>query len=102
MTTKYYVGNVEVISKSDSNLVTMRRSLGTVIQRIRSNGTVELDYLHKDHLGSIDTISDVNGDIKQKLYFDVLRVLSLVASLQMVLKQVRWRSYLMLNSLIIV
>tara|TARA_R110002060_G_scaffold880_3_gene2106 strand:+ start:4858 stop:11826 length:6969 start_codon:yes stop_codon:yes gene_type:complete len=69
-TTTYYIGNVEVVSKSNSAVVTTRRNLPGAIELRRSNGSREINYLHKDHLGSIDTISDANGDIKQKLYFD--------------------------------
>ncbi|WP_284244624.1 RHS repeat-associated core domain-containing protein [Thalassotalea insulae] len=70
-TTTYYVGNVEVISKSNTNVVTTRRSLPGAIELRRSNGTQEINYLLTDHLGSIDTIADVDGNIKEKLYFDV-------------------------------
>jgi RHS repeat-associated protein len=59
-----------VVSKSNSSVITTRRNLPAAIELRRSNGTREISYLHKDHLGSIDTISDANGDIKQKLYFD--------------------------------
>ncbi|MBA6302857.1 RHS repeat-associated core domain-containing protein [Colwellia sp. MB02u-14] len=69
-TTTYYLGSVEVVSKSNSSVITTRRNLPGAIELRRSNGTREISYLHKDHLGSIDTISDANGDIKQKLYFD--------------------------------
>jgi RHS repeat-associated protein len=63
-------GSVEVVSKSNSSVITTRRNLPAAIELRCSNGTREISYLHKDHLGSIDTISDANGDIKQKLYFD--------------------------------
>jgi len=69
-TTTYYIGNVEVVSKSDSNVVTTRRHLPGAIELHRSNGTHDISYLHKDHLGSIDTITNDKGEIKQKLYFD--------------------------------
>lgn len=59
-----------MVSKSNSSVITTRRNLPAAIELRRSNGTREISYLHKDHLGSIDTISDANGDIKQKLYFD--------------------------------
>lgn len=69
-TTTYYAGNVEVVSKSDSNLLTYRRNLPGAIALSRSNGTNEISYLHQDHLGSLDTITNEAGEIKQKLYFD--------------------------------
>jgi len=69
-TTTFYVGSVEVVSKSDSNVLTYRRNLPGAIALVRSNGTRDLSYLHKDHLGSIDTITDKNGQVTQLLYFD--------------------------------
>ncbi len=36
----------------------------------RSSGTDTTEYLHRDHLGSIDTITDANGAIVEKLSFD--------------------------------
>jgi RHS repeat-associated protein len=69
-TTTYYAGNVEVVSKSDSDIITYRRNLPGAIGLYRSNGTTEISYLHKDHLGSLDTITNDAGEITQKLYFD--------------------------------
>ena len=69
-TTTYYIGNVEVVSKSDSNVVTTRRNLPGAIELRRDNGTTEINYLLKDHLGSLDTVVAGDGTVKQKLYFD--------------------------------
>jgi len=69
-TTTYYVGNLEVVSKSNSNVITTRRNLPGAIQLRRSNGTQETNYLLKDHLGSIDSILNSQNNIVQKLYFD--------------------------------
>jgi len=69
-TTTYYAGSVEVVSRSDSDVITYRRNLPSAISLYRSNGTTDLSYLHKDHLGSLDTITNDEGDIKQKVYFD--------------------------------
>jgi YD repeat-containing protein len=69
-TTTYYAGNVEVVSQSDSNVFTFRRNLPGAIALYRDNGTSEVSYLHTDHLGSLDTITNEEGLIKQKLYFD--------------------------------
>jgi RHS repeat-associated protein len=79
-TTTYYIGNVEVESKSDSTVVTTRRFLPGAIELQRSNGTREISYLLKDHLGSIDTITDESGFIKQKLYFDAWGKKHIIAS----------------------
>jgi RHS repeat-associated protein len=69
-TTTYYAGNVEVVSKSDSSVITFRRNLPGAIALYRDNGTSEINYLHTDHLGSMDTITNEEGLIKQKIYFD--------------------------------
>jgi hypothetical protein len=48
-----------------------RRYLGdAAIEIVRSNGTVELSYLHRDHLGSVDVISNTAGQKSQCLSFD--------------------------------
>ncbi|MCH2058019.1 MAG: hypothetical protein MK214_15680 [Thalassotalea sp.] len=69
-TTTYYIGNIEVVSQSNSNVITTRRALPGAIELVRSNGTSEVNFLLKDHLGSIDTIVNENGYVKQKVYFD--------------------------------
>lgn len=69
-TTTYYIGPVEVISKSNSNVITTRRNLPGAVELRRSNNTREINYLLKDHLGSIDTLVNENNQIIQKLYYD--------------------------------
>ncbi|WP_343843074.1 FG-GAP-like repeat-containing protein [Bowmanella denitrificans] len=74
-TTTYYLGNVEVVSKTGSNVVEIKRYLpGAIDTRYQQDGvdtgTAQLRYLHKDHLGSIDSITDENGKLVDKLYFD--------------------------------
>ena len=89
-TTTYYAGNVEVVSKSDSDFITYRRNLPSAIGLYRSNGTAEISYLHKDHLGSLDTLTNEEGEITQKLYFDawgkkvVLDKTMMISSLQVI------------------
>jgi len=68
--TTYYIGNVEVVSKSNSDVVTTRRNLPGAVALHRSNGTTQINYLLKDHLGSIDTIVNSDNRVIQKLYFD--------------------------------
>jgi RHS repeat-associated protein len=68
-TTTYYLGNLELISKSDGSSET-RRYLPGAIETRQGNGNSTVRYLHKDHLGSIDTITNEAGEIVEKLYFD--------------------------------
>ena len=67
-TTTYYVGNLEFVSKSDGSSE-IRRYLPSAIETIIGSSKT-LRYLHKDHLGSIDTITNASGKIEDKLYFD--------------------------------
>lgn len=69
-TTTYYIGNIEVVSQSNSSVIVTRRTLPGAIELVRSNGKSEVNFLLTDHLGSIDTIVNENGYVKQKLYFD--------------------------------
>jgi hypothetical protein len=68
--TTYYVGNLEVVSKSNSNVITTRRNLPGAVELRLNNGTQEISYLLKDHLGSLDTIINDDNNIFHKLYFD--------------------------------
>ena len=71
VTTKtYYVGNVEFVYK-DNVYSETRRYLPDAIQtQYVSTGASQTRYLHKDHLGSIDSMTDQNGKLVEKLYFD--------------------------------
>jgi RHS repeat-associated protein len=40
------------------------------IHIIKPNGTEEINYIHKDHLGSWNTITDEEGNLLQELSFD--------------------------------
>ncbi len=75
-TTTYQIGNVDIISRSDSTTIEYRRTLGNVMHAIwidehdANNNGENKRYLHKDHLGSIETISNGNAKVVQKLYHD--------------------------------
>lgn len=69
-TTTYYIGNTEVVEVSDGTSE-VRRYLPNAIQTHFSTGAIKTRYLHKDHLGSINTITDDDGKILEKVYFDV-------------------------------
>jgi len=68
-TTTYYLGNLELVSDNQGKNE-VRRYLPNAIQTHHGTGAISTKYLHKDHLGSIDTITDENGKILDKLYFD--------------------------------
>lgn len=68
-TTTWYVGNVEIVEKP-SGVTEFKRYIGNAIHTIRSNGTQERVYLHKDHQGSVDVITKANGELVENLSFD--------------------------------
>ena len=67
--TTYYVGGVEFVF-DDFYLIETRRYLPNAIQQVKGNGVVDTYYLHKDHIGSIDTVTNSEGLVVNKLYFD--------------------------------
>lgn len=70
ITTTHYAGNVEVIKSSNKNFTTYRRNLGGVLLEERTNGSKQIHYLHTDHLGSTDVITDFAGDVIQQFSFN--------------------------------
>ncbi len=79
-TTTYYIGNIEVESKSNSTVAVIRRNLPGAVELLRDNGSSDISFLHQDHLGSIDTITDKDGNIQQKLYFNAWGKKTIIAS----------------------
>ncbi|WP_169745454.1 toxin TcdB middle/N-terminal domain-containing protein [Kangiella geojedonensis] len=69
-TTTYYVGNVEIIKHSDKSYTTYRRNLGGALVEEKTNGTKKIHYLHKDHLGSTDVITNTSGNVVQHFSFN--------------------------------
>ena len=65
----YYVGNVEIVF-NDGEFKETRRYINGAISTQYNSGVTNTSYLHKDHLGSIDTITNESGKVVQKLYFD--------------------------------
>ncbi|WP_237067297.1 RHS repeat-associated core domain-containing protein [Microbulbifer guangxiensis] len=69
-----YIGNVEKITRSDGFRETKRYLPGGAIVTlmIDSDGSNRRAsrYLHKDHLGSIDMITDSSGTVLQEMSFD--------------------------------
>ena len=74
-TTTRYIGNVEIIERPDGKTEKKRYVAGIAIETqhfTASNASAgtEIAYLHKDHLGSIDVITDRSGLILAELSFD--------------------------------
>lgn len=69
-TTTYYVGNLEVIYKSDTSIVQTRRSIPGGVINYYSNNSVKYSFIHSDHIGSANTMTDENGKVTSKLAFD--------------------------------
>ncbi|MCK7598028.1 FG-GAP-like repeat-containing protein [Microbulbifer sp. CAU 1566] len=64
-----YIGNVEKISRSDGSKEIKRYLPGGAVVTIAS-GERKTNYLHKDHLGSVDVITDASGSVIQEMSFD--------------------------------
>ncbi len=66
-----YVGNVEIITDNpDSNPVTTyKRYIGGSVIVTESDTDSRVEYTHKDHLGSLHAITDVNGNLVTQLSF---------------------------------
>ena len=70
-----YIGNVEIIDRPDGSHERKRYIAGIGIETIHfGTNTVEdyreTHYLFRDHLGSLDVITDSSGEIVQEMSFD--------------------------------
>jgi RHS repeat-associated protein len=70
-----YVGAVEIISDdADPNLTTITKTqLSPNVMHVKMQGTntVEFfEYAHRDHLGSIEVVTDDNGNVLDQLAFE--------------------------------
>ncbi|WP_420933668.1 RHS repeat domain-containing protein [Alteromonas sp. A081] len=68
-----YLGNYEEVKRTGgSGSLTEHKYYvaGDIVISHRSNGTKEYSYLHKDHQGSIATVTNVNGTVVQQAFFD--------------------------------
>ncbi|MCP4412169.1 MAG: hypothetical protein GY808_06330, partial [Gammaproteobacteria bacterium] len=73
--TKHYVGNVEIIGNSSTGQTSYKRYIGSsVIQAERAKGSITTEYVHQDHLGSLDAITYSNGTLKADVSFDAFGV----------------------------
>ena len=73
-TTTHYVGGkaYEVIA-APGGTVTQKHYIGdfAVVTKVVGSPTSDTtDYLHRDHLGSVDTVTDVSGEVVQRMSFD--------------------------------
>ena len=69
--TTRYLGSVEIIANGLDEITTFKRYTGSVVQTIDAQtGSVEIQYLHRDHLGSVDAISDATGRLETAMSFD--------------------------------
>ena len=64
-----YIGNVEKITRSDGSSEVKRYLPGGAVVTI-ADGEQNTRYLHKDHLGSVDVITDASGSVMQSMSFD--------------------------------
>jgi RHS repeat-associated protein len=70
ITTTFYVGGgVEYIQKPNGTTFYRRSIPGAVIE-VPSTGSMKVNYLHTDHLGSTDAITNANGTLVQENSFD--------------------------------
>ncbi|MBL4827138.1 MAG: VCBS repeat-containing protein, partial [Spongiibacteraceae bacterium] len=75
ITTTKYIGNVEKITKPDNTQAIKRYLPGDVMITITLDGggnetDSSTQYLHKDHLGSLDVITNELGEIQEQYAFD--------------------------------
>ena len=71
-TTSFYVGNVEFIQSASGEGYDVKRYIaGYGVQtRYAATGAVDTQYLHKDHLGSIDVITNSDNKLVNKMSFN--------------------------------
>ncbi len=75
LTTTLYVGNVEIINLPNGDQQRKRYIAGVAVETRTtpagsSSSTNVTDYLFHDHLGSLDVITDKDGQILEELSFD--------------------------------
>lgn len=73
-TTIYVGGLYEKVTKPSGVIehkhYIMARKEAIAIRTLRSNSANDTRYLHKDHLGSVDTITNESGTVVQRLSYD--------------------------------
>ncbi len=74
-TTLYVSGVFEKVAKQPSGVTEYRHYIvvggeAAAIRTLRSNGANDTRYLHKDHLGSVQAVTDEAGAVTQRLSYD--------------------------------
>jgi len=69
ITTTFYLGGVEYIQRPNGQTFYRRSIPGAVIE-VPATGSMKVNYLHVDHLGSTDVITNSTGAIAQEYSFD--------------------------------
>lgn len=69
-TTTFYLGGVEYIQKPSGETFYRRSIPGAVIE-VPATGSMKVNYLHTDHLGSTDVITNSVGNTAQEYSFDI-------------------------------
>ncbi|TQV74916.1 hypothetical protein FLL45_08120 [Aliikangiella marina] len=66
-----YVGNVEYISENGALTKVLRHLEGVALETfIPQSGARKLEFLHRDHLGSVELITDITGTTVSKFSYD--------------------------------
>jgi len=60
--TTYYIGGVYEEVKASNGTITKKNFVGDFLQRTDVGGSVDFRYLHRDHLGSVDVMSNASGN----------------------------------------
>lgn len=73
--TQRYIGNVEIIFQTNGNQDRKRYIAGVAIETIHfgddsTEDSRETSYIHKDHLGSLDVVTDSTGAVVDEMSFD--------------------------------
>jgi RHS repeat-associated protein len=70
--TKYFAANYEkeVTAEKTREINYINTPYGVLAAYIKENGSGQMYYLYKDHLGSITTITDAAGAVKERCSFD--------------------------------
>ena len=66
-----YIGNVEFISEEGKLTKVLRHMEGVALETyLPATGNRSLEFLHRDHLGSVALITDINGNAVKKFSYD--------------------------------
>ena len=75
-TTTTYLGNIERIATSTSDIVEWKRTVAGVVHTYKTLNLLmqpsgyDKRYLYTDHLGSVDAVTDVVGNVTHSMSFD--------------------------------